>query len=694
MQLSLNFQFSTWFIIFCVAIAIVYAFLLYFKDKKLSHISKKIKILLFALRFFSTFFITFLLLSPIFKKNTQIIEKPIIALLLDNSQSVVSTSFLDKNFVEKFNSISSKLSENYQVLQFSFDSKLNDTVNFKFDGQQTNLSLAFEQMYSRLYNKNIGAFVVFSDGIYNAGNNPALSAKNFTFPVYTIGIGDTSVNEDLFVKYVDYNKTAYINSEFPIYITIGAKKMYGKTAILSVFNKENNLLYTQNILISNNNFISKTIVYTTIKESGVEEFTVKLNIFEQEKNKINNSTKIAVEVKQNKQKILILANCPHPDIACLRRSLETNLNNEVDVIYIDDFKTINANYSLIVLYQLPSDNIAFQNIFQQIINKKTPLLFVLGTQSDYKLLNALNIGFKIEKPKNDFDFAYSFKNQSFDDFQISKDFSDLVLQAPPLMTVFANIIPSANTKIIFYQRIKEINTQKPLILVNSSNRYRIGTILGENFWRWRLYNYQIKKETTAFDNFFNQFCQYLIASGNKSRFIVKTDRILNTFDDVVFFAEAYNEAMELTNINDVDITITDSLKRTYKYIFQKTSNAYSLNVGKMPIGQYSYSAKTVIAGKEFNASGSINIIKTEIEKQNLSADFDILKEISSVSGGFFLNYSQIDSLVTIIDNNNKIKAKMHETFQLTDLSSLKLLFFIILILLSVEWLLRKILGTY
>lgn len=694
MQFSLNFQLSAWFVLLCVAIAFFFAFLLYFRDKKLSHISKKIRQLLFYLRFISVFLITLLLLSPLFKKNTQIIEKPIIALLVDNSQSVVSTNFFDKNFKDKFQNIINSLSDNYKVLAYSFDSNLYDTVNFSFNGQQTNIGFAIEQLANRLYNKNVGAFVLFSDGIFNAGPNPAISVENFLFPFYTVGLGDTSLNEDLFVKSVQYNKIAYLNTEIPIYITVAAKKLITKTAILNVFDKKNNLLYTQNIQISSNNFIHKTILYVNIKEIGIEEYSIKLNIFEQEKNKINNSTKIAVEVKQNKQKILILANSPHPDIASISRSLQTNLNNEVDVLFIDDFQTLNKNYSLVVLYQLPSENIAFDNVYQQIQNKKIPLLFVCGTQTDYKKINALNIGFKVDRAKSDFDFAYSYKNLNFDDFQINKEFSEILLQAPPLMTLFANITLSANTKALFYQRLKEVNTQKPLIIVNSTNKYRIGTILGENFWRWRMFIHQNKRETKLFDDFFNNFAQYLIASGNKNRFLVKTDRIISSFDDVVFFAEAYNEAMELTNQNDVELTITDSLKKTYKYVFQKTANAYWLNIGKLPVGQYSYSAKTIIADKQFNANGNINIIKTEIETQNLTADFDLLKDISQSTGGQFINYSQIDSLKNIIENSNKIKPKLHETINLTDITSQKLIFFLILFILSLEWLLRKIFGTY
>ena len=73
-------------------------------------------------------------------------------------------------------------------------------------------------------------------------------------------------------------------------------------------------------------------------------------------------------------------------------------------------------------------------------------------------------------------------------------------------------------------------------------------------------------------------------------------------NDVQIDAELYNESYEL--VNDVDATCIkdDKGKGIYKYTFDKTINAYTLNAGILPVGNYTLNAKADYKGKTNNAS--------------------------------------------------------------------------------------------
>ena len=54
----------------------------------------------------------------------------------------------------------------------------------------------------------------------------------------------------------------------------------------------------------------------------------------------------------NREKILILANAPHPDIAAIEQSISAAQTYEVDVALANDFTKPLKPYSLIILHQV------------------------------------------------------------------------------------------------------------------------------------------------------------------------------------------------------------------------------------------------------------------------------------------------------------------------------------------------------
>ncbi|HMT30525.1 MAG TPA: hypothetical protein PKD91_14715, partial [Bacteroidia bacterium] len=90
----MNFQLlteaPTWFIVFCIAAGFLYSFILYRKEKSFSESGKWVKRSMAVLRFLSVTIICILLLSPLIRTIFRQIEKPIIILLQDESESVIT----------------------------------------------------------------------------------------------------------------------------------------------------------------------------------------------------------------------------------------------------------------------------------------------------------------------------------------------------------------------------------------------------------------------------------------------------------------------------------------------------------------------------------------------------------------------------------------------------------------------------
>ena len=74
----------------------------------------------------------------------------------------------------------------------------------------------------------------------------------------------------------------------------------------------------------------------------------------------NNSQQIVIEVIDDRQKVLIAAAGPHPDLGVLRQSIALNKHNEVAIVMNKELAGIDPGaYGLIILYQLP--NVVYAN---------------------------------------------------------------------------------------------------------------------------------------------------------------------------------------------------------------------------------------------------------------------------------------------------------------------------------------------
>ena len=182
------------YIFFCILLGVIYAFILYFRTQKQIVVLWQLW-LMSILRFFSVFLISFLLLSPLIKRNSEIIDKPLIIFAQDNSLSIAlskDSSFYRKGYLNSVRLLQEKLGKSYDVSMVSFGDRITPELKTGFTEKITDISSLFEEVNTRYANRNIGAMVIASDGIYNRGSNPFYAAQKIRFPVSSVGLGDTS----------------------------------------------------------------------------------------------------------------------------------------------------------------------------------------------------------------------------------------------------------------------------------------------------------------------------------------------------------------------------------------------------------------------------------------------------------------------------------------------------------------------
>lgn len=648
-------------------------------------------------RFVAVTVLCLLLLAPMVKMEQQFVEKPVIILAQDNSESILTgkdSLYYKNEYPAALNAAIAQLSEQYEVVTYTFGDRVRNALDYSFTDKQTDISEVFDEIYARYYNRNVGAVILGTDGVYNRGFDPAYSIKSLsTVPLYAIALGDTSIRKDAMIPQVAYNRMAYLGNEFPLEIIVEANKLEGQDTKLTV-SRGGEVLYTQDVSIDDDRFMSTVPIYLEADRVGLQRYLVTIDEIEGEVSVANNTYEVYIDVLDSRQKILLLANSPHPDIAAIKSSIKANRNYEVSTQLAADFDGNVNPYSLIVLHQLPSRAQSIAPVLEDIFSAHVPVLFVFGTQTNYDALNKLKLGVQVIGNRGGIDERKGAVNADFDLFTLNDELKRAIHTFPPLHVPFAEFKFGAGANVLFYQQKGTITTDIPLITFSEVEGTKVGIITGEGIWNWRTHNYSRTNSHDQYNELVSKIVQYMAAREDKSNFRVFTKNTFLENENVILEAEVYNDSYELINDPEVSVTLVDEEGKEYPYNFNRTDLAYRRDAGLLPPGNYTYKARVTLGEEEFTDSGEFSIKKLQVEYSDVIANHQLLYRISSENNGALYYPGQLDALVDQVKNAKEIVEISYTRKELSDLLNYKLIFFIVLLLLGAEWFMRKYNGAY
>ena len=679
---------SGWWVPVCLILGLLYAWLLYRQPVSLG---KNFKLGLAAIRAVVVFIIAMLLVSPLIKTAKYSPQKPLVLIAQDNSSSINTfkpTGFNAAQLANNLSKLKQELGDKYDVQEFNFSKDLSNGLSDQFNGKQTDIANALHQLNNRFVNQNIGALVLATDGLYNQGNDPQYEAKNIKTSIYTIALGDTIAKRDLLIGNVNYNKTAFLGNDFEMEVLAAAYQSKGENMRLTV-TEDGRQVYTQTIPVTAGDLRKLVPIKLTADKKGLRKYNIGIVPIKNELSTQNNTETIYVDVLDARQKVLVLYQSAHPDITVIKQAIETNKNFEVKTSLLSDMAGIKlADYSLIILYQTPAASSAAVKSF--ISKGKTPVWYILGSQTDLQAFDAEQDNVKISAGRTESQEVFALPEAGFSAFTLSDSSRKKIAMLPPLLAPFGNYGISTNTSVLLKQKIGAVATTYPLLAFSDEAGRRTAVLTGESLWRWQLAEYQNYGNRNATDELLSQTVQYLTANANRQRFRVYPAR--NVFDEgenVILNAELYNDALELINTPDVKINLKNQAGKNYSFLFTRIGQSYQLDAGTLPVGEYNYTATTQNGPQQFKASGQLTVKSLNLETRQSAANHQLLNTIAKQSGGKMLYPAQISQLADMIRKNDNIKTVIYEDKHYSDIIDVKWLFVLILLLLSGEWFLRK-----
>lgn len=670
------------YLVLCLLLSLATAALLY---RLKNPWGKGVNRLLFTFRAVLLFLLTLLLLGPIIKQVNNFFEKPILVLLQDDSESVqeVLDSTAYSEWERTLQQTKAALEDKAYEVEIRSLSVARSTSDF---------TRALKDVAADYESRKIAGVVLVSDGIYNAGISPLYST--FKFPIHTIGVGDTTQRTDLAIKNVSFNKIAYEGNKFPIVAVLQARGFASSEVEIDLFHR-GKIVERKVVKIQNEDF-TQVEFQPAATAQGIQRYEVVISPKSNEWNVENNKATVFVEVVAGKKKILAIASSPHPDVKVLRAVVDQNPNYEY-TLYIpgvleQDISKLHQEADVIILHQLPDAKGLNRVLFQQMLKTKAPLFLVLGEQSDWPELIKTNSVF-LEAPPRQYDDVTPSLNKAFTLFTLPEEVATVFNSFPPASVPFAkeNINPSAVP--LLFQKVGSVVTDKPLLYIDNREERKMAVMMGEGMWRWRMHEYARYENTDMFDEVMGKLIQYLVTNDERRRF--RSYPVQQQFSDTELIqleSQVYNDIFEPVYGNTIEIELTDESgsKNSFRYTTSAGNTRYTL--GTLPQGVYTFRASTMLKERE-EVRGEFLVVKQQLEMQNLTADFNLLRKLSAQTGGTFYKAEAFSELRNKL-LEKEVKASIHTEEKYDPLINLKWIFFLLVVLISTEWILRKYYGGY
>lgn len=682
---------SLWWLLPIVAIAVVASVFYYRNQQQLADASKGQKKVLVALRAVIISLLLLFLLGIIVENKEYKTEKPVFITLVDNSSSMLN--YKDSADVKKkLNALTNGIKEKYKE-RFDFKEYVVGTdvsgKRIDFSEGESNLDAGFEFIYSQFYNRNIGGICFVSDGNYTTGKSPVYSARKINLtPVFSIGIGDTVVKRDQLVKAVSANQVAFYKNDFPIEVDIEARKMGKGKSTVRLFKGEREIGQQTVDFTDGKLDFAHVNFLVNADEIGFVRYSVRIENKQNEITYENNIRTFYIEVIDSRTKVLILAKAPHPDLTSIHSVFEQDENTEAEIKLVSDWNGSLKDYALLVWHNPGAD----QTIINQIKTHKTPVLYMLTSQAKGSDANALNIGMKLSS-RNGIDEVQAELNTQFQLFELSDELKRSLQLWPPLKVPFGKIeVNTGNT--LISQRIGQVKKTDPILYFGGDMNRKYGVIIGEGLWKWKLMEFAKTQKTTSYTELIQRTTQYLTVKNNTDPFRVILPKRFNKNDEIVLKAEYYNASLERITTAKVKFELKNEENKVIPYEFAKSTLDYTLSLGKLKPGKYTWNASATLNGKTSKKSGVFVVEDISIEILSTHANHGLLKQIANETSGKFYTLSKSEQLIRDLENRKDIVNIQYEESNFNDLIDWKWLFALLVLLLGGEWFLRRYWGTY
>ncbi len=665
---------------------------------------------LMALRGAALFIVLVLLFEPVLRRVEASEEPPVLAVLVDGSQSLGREDGAGDGAAAAREALTRLPTVDGTTRRYTFDAEatpLGPGDSVRFDGVRTDIAGALQRVEADLDGQNLGGVLLISDGRYNTGRNPLYLAERYDVPIFTATVGDTTRQRDVLVARVTTNEIAYAGVELPVQVAVRADGFGGERATVSVFERGQRLASEVVTLPEGGVEVVADLAFTPQTE-GLHRYTAAVSRFDGEVTYGNNTESVAVRVLSSKRRVLLLAAAPGPDLSALRQVLATDPNLEVvprtqraaGTFYEGRLPAL-GDFDAIVLAGWPgraADAATARRVAEAA--GTVPLLFILTRQTD---LAALRTAFGEVLPATPALTRPGFSEALLVPtaagalhpvFQIPRVPPGVLSRLPPVAMNDSRWEASPDARVLATARVRGIALDDPLLLVRQRGRSRSAALLTAGTWRWLNVPADLESVAGFYPGLVDNLLRWLTTREDDRPVRVRPVRpLFGEGEAVQFTGQVYDESLAPISDASVQVRLTAEDGTASPFTMRAAGNGrYTLDAGTLPEGEYRFAAEAERAGVALGEDrGAFAVGALALEFRDTQADAALMRGLARRSGGAVIDPADLGDLPARLAAHGfgpRVVEQEHET----ELWHLAWLLAVVVALLAAEWVLRKRAG--
>lgn len=601
------------------------------------------------LRFCSVFIVALLFLAPVWYKWESKHSTPELYLVVDNSASIKNMGTDPQGLSRALREFEEKLSGTFIVKSILFDTswRYAPLDSLTLGGTASAISRTLQHITDIAGKAHV---VLITDG-----NNtlPPSTLPPLPANFWGVVVGDTSLRCDAAVERVVVPAVVGEGVPFEVEVWWSMNGRCGADGVCELH------IWLDGKLIHKEKLKGDNPVRVLIRgvEGGTHRVQAKLNCKEiQEATTVNNSEETIIPVSEEKLKVAV-GGMPHPDRGALVRALRQQ--PYLSVFELTDEIPPGTNACILIGWKMD---------FVKLVRSAPPntcwlILLNSFTRTDSFLLEPFPSATRLATPV-----------RTLPQVPTSFPIYQLVSRLPPLSRTYA--LNSPLSHILLTDR-----EGTPLLACTPHQQAHLCVMVAEGLWQWRLHTYRLTGSQQAFDSWLTALLMNIMPPVGQT-FVVPSRAEFAVTEPVTFEvvgAPPQDTILLQINANNKD----NQLVRTISILPGQTL----ITAGTLPAGNYSHRA-FLPGGVELHV-GTFRVMPHSREVEFFAPNVSWLE--------FLFSRERLYTLDNLHELARHLRQQAHTvgtTLARKEYSLIDLwwLFFVVLVLLGAEWLVRKWVG--
>lgn len=713
-EILLKLIWPNWLFALTVVVIVLMAYLFY--RKTLPPLSAFRRGFAFVLRALSLAIILFLILEPVIRTIFQQNEKPVVAVLADNSASMnIKESYGARGdsleyVLARLPELSDLDSVDLVPFQFDLAHRMTDGDTLGFDVDGSDITQAITATLDSLSGKNLQAMILLSDGNYNKGTNPFLTVQGSPVPIYSVLVGDSSLPKDIAVRRVQTNQITYVNKKLPVEITFWQNGFDGKQALVSM-RRNGRQVAQQVVTLGESGFEQKVSLELVAQTAGDFNYEVAIQQFDEEVTARNNQQNVRIRVLKSKIKVLVISGLPNFDRHSF--SFAGSQLEDYEFSFLTEKRrgqyfeapfreAMIDSQDIFMFYGFPtaiSEQAHLDQIMKTVENRQVPVFWIASQKANYQRLNRyerllpFQLVAQLTPLENQFvQLTNGGRVHPITRLDENESANALLWKELPPLEIYRQIKSREGSQILLEAGNRdEDNRRNPqnqvICYVYRQNEIKHLVFNGTNISNWHFQLQEDPLREQFFVQFMDRAIRWLVNRDDIHQIQIKPlQPVYNVGEAITFSGQVYDDFYQPLSDAQVNISVSGDTARFADEMIAEGNGFYRQSFSGLPEGEYQYRLEAQRNGQTIGQrTGKFTVKPFFLEFQQIPANYNLMKQIADETGGAI--YSPQNFL------NNFPPGQLESRTQYSSFEYFLWSYWhwlvLLIVLLGTEWFLRK-----